>query len=90
LMTGRNRISRCLGEFHYSSTTPDSHCIKLPLVRGNELIPFVETRTLQTPSLSGLRVNWRDTSVPRISWDGFPFECGIVLSLKTLSIIGWF
>jgi hypothetical protein len=54
LTTGRSRISRSFGEFHYSGIIPHSHRIGRPSIRGSELITFVETRTLQTPSRSGV------------------------------------
>jgi hypothetical protein len=49
LRTGRKRISRCL-----PGTIPDSHCIGWSSICEGELIASVETRTLQTPSLSGV------------------------------------
>jgi hypothetical protein len=52
LRTGRDRASRGLREFHHYSTIPDSHGIGRPSIRGSKLITFMETRTLQTPSLS--------------------------------------
>jgi transposase len=52
LRTGRNRISRCLRKFHYSGAIPDSHRIGRPSNHGGELVVFVETRVLRTPSLS--------------------------------------
>jgi hypothetical protein len=52
LTTGLNRMSGCLRELHDSGTDPDSHHIGRPSIRGSELISFVETQTLQTPSVS--------------------------------------
>jgi hypothetical protein len=52
LRTGRDRVSRCLREFHHSSAIPDSHGIGRRSIRGSELIAFMETRTLQGRSLS--------------------------------------
>jgi hypothetical protein len=52
LRTGRDRVSRCLREFHHSSAIPDSHGIGRPSIRGSELIALMETRTFQGRSLS--------------------------------------
>jgi hypothetical protein len=43
LRTGRDRVYRCLREFHYFSTIPDSHGIGRPSIRGSKLIAFMET-----------------------------------------------